>query len=253
MEVKKGRKYNAIESDCLISEVFNQDNSPLEWLSLAEMEITGDTSSQELTYKKEEALIFNLRGPVTVVVDGKDYDLEHYDVLYIPIDTPFKVKHKGEEEAWLYIYRATGDEKYDVWHSKWAEMKENKDRIRYLNKKEVYLMFDVAEKANKFMAGYTFYESETRAWPPHNHTDQEECYSFIEGSGAMSVYEKDDEMTFVKSVEVGDHIAIPVMTYHPVFSHEEPLCFIWCIAGERYWVGDKNKDFMDAKVDKLTT
>ncbi len=43
------------------------------------------------------------------------------------------------------------------------------------------------------------------------------------------------------------------MNYHPVFSHEDPLCFIWCIAGERYWVGDKNKDFMTAKVDKLTT
>jgi len=39
---------------------------------------------------------------------------------------------------------------------------------------------------------------------------------------------------------------------HP-YSHEEPLCFIWCIAGERYWVGDKNKDFMTAKVNKLTT
>jgi hypothetical protein len=31
------------------------------------------------------------------------------------------------------------------------------------------------------------------------------------------------------------------------------LHFIWCIAGNRYWVGDKNKDFMAGKVDKLTT
>jgi hypothetical protein len=44
-----------------------------------------------------------------------------------------------------------------------------------------------------------------------------------------------------------------MLNYHPVFSQDDPLCFIWCIAGERYWVGDKNKDFMTAKVSKLTT
>ena len=40
---------------------------------------------------------------------------------------------------------------------------------------------------------------------------------------------------------------------HPVFSQTEELHFIWCIAGNRYWVGDKNKDFVTGKVDKLTT
>jgi len=38
-----------------------------------------------------------------------------------------------------------------------------------------------------------------------------------------------------------------------VFSQAEELHFIWCIAGNRYWVGDKNKDFMSGKVSKLTT
>jgi len=103
------------------------------------------------------------------------------------------------------------------------------------------------------MAGYTFYEDRSRAWPPHNHTDQEERYSFIEGPGAMQVYEEDERLTFVKSVEVGSHVTIPLMNYHPVFSHEEPLCFIWCIAGERYWVGDKDKSFMDGSAKKITT
>ena len=32
------------------------------------------------------------------------------------------------------------------------------ERIRHLNRKIVYKMFDVSEGANKFMAGYTFYE-----------------------------------------------------------------------------------------------
>jgi len=114
-------------------------------------------------------------------------------------------------------------------------------------------MFDVAEQANKLVAGYTIYEPQTRAWPPHNHTDQEEVYSFIQGKGAMSVYPDDEHQTFVTSVYTGDNITIPLLNYHPVFSKDESLTFIWCIAGERYWVGDKNEDFMKGKADKITT
>jgi hypothetical protein len=54
-------------------------------------------------------------------------------------------------------------------------------------------------------------------------------------------------------VNEGDLVTIPFLNYHPVFSQESPLEFIWCIAGERYWVGDKNKDFMTGSVDSLTT
>ncbi|MFQ3621305.1 MAG: hypothetical protein SNJ78_10245, partial [Spirochaetales bacterium] len=75
----------------------------------------------------------------------------------------------------------------------------------------------------------------------------------IQGKGAMSVYPDEEHQTFVTSVETGDSITIPVLNYHPVFSQEQPLTFIWCIAGARYWVGDKNKDFMTGKVSKLTT
>ncbi|MBI9097452.1 MAG: 5-deoxy-glucuronate isomerase [Spirochaetaceae bacterium] len=250
--VLDGQKYNTEKSTCINKELFNRYNSNLNWLSASDMKIQNSRSA-EITYKNEETLIVNLRGGVTVTVDGKDYALKHYDMLYIPIDTPFTVSHKGDEEAWLYVYRATGDVKYETYYADYEACKKDEERIRYLNRKVVYKMFDVSENANKFMVGYTFYEERTRAWPPHNHTDQEEVYSFIEGHGAMEVYKDDENKTFVPSVEVGDHITIPILNYHPVFSHEEPLCFIWCIAGERYWVGDKNKDFMTAKVDKLTT
>jgi len=46
---------------------------------------------------------------------------------------------------------------------------------------------------------------------------------------------------------------IPLLNYHPVFSHEEELHFIWCLAGARYWIGDKHQEFLDASVDRLTT
>ncbi len=250
--IHDGQKYNTGKSTCINKELFNQANSNLNWLSGSDMKIQNSRSA-EITYRNEETLIVNLRDGITVAVDGKDYSIKHYDMLYIPVDTPFSVSHQGDGEAWLYIYRATGDKKYDTYHADWEACRKDEARIRILNKKVVYKMFDVSENANKFMVGYTFYENRTRAWPPHNHTDQEEVYSFIEGHGSMEVYKDEESKTFVPSVEVGDHITIPILNYHPVFSHEDPLCFIWCIAGERYWVGDRNKDFMTAGVDKLTT
>jgi len=247
-----GQKFNAEMSRCTIKELFNQENCNLNWLSGAEIYLQ-NSRSPELSHKNEETMLINLRGPVTVYVDNTPFELAHYDMLYVPVGAAYSVEQQGEEEAWLFLYRAVGDKVYPVYHADYEKCKQDEERIRHLNRKVVYKMFDVSEEANKFMVGYTFYQDHTRAWPPHNHTDQEEVYAFIEGNGAMEVYEEDEHKTFVTSVGVGDHITIPLMNYHPVFSHEEPLCFVWCISGARYWVGDKNKDFMTGKVDKLTT
>jgi len=238
--------------NCVITEVFNQGNSNLDFLSLSLINIKAGLSPC-MAFPKEEALVFLLEGEAVVEVNDTPHIMSKYDVLYVPVGAAVRVKHTGSSLTRLYMYRALGDKVFPIVHAKWAERKADPARLRKLNKKNVYLMFDVVEQANKLVAGYTFYESETRAWPPHNHTDQEEVYSFIEGHGAMSVYVDDEHQTFVSSVDTGSHVTIPVLNYHPVFSQDDPLCFIWCIAGERYWVGDKNKDFMTAKVSKLTT
>jgi mannose-6-phosphate isomerase-like protein (cupin superfamily) len=253
MAIKPGKKFNGEESTCEIRNLFNQSNSNLNYLSADEVLLWEGSSTAQLSFKNEEALLFNLMDPCEVDVEGTAYQLGHYDVLYVPLNTAFTIRHKGEEAALLNIYRATAEQAYPVHLSRWEEIKNNEERIRHLDGKDVFLMFDVAEQANKFIAGFTFYEDYTRAWPPHNHTDQEEVYSFIEGRGAMEVYETDETKTFVTSVETGDHVTIPMLNYHPVFSHGEPVTFIWCIAGERYWVGDKNKDFMKGDSDRITT
>ncbi len=115
------------------------------------------------------------------------------------------------------------------------------------------MMFDVSEDADKLVAGYTIYQPFTRAWPPHNHSDQEEVYIFTRGKGSIEVYPDEERKTFVHSMDTMDAATIPVLNYHPVFSQEEELHFIWCLAGERYWVGDKHQSFMDASVEELTT
>jgi len=249
---KPGKIFNAENGRCVLKDTFNRPDSGLDFLSASDLTLE-NTLSPTYAFPGEEVLLFNLADAVDCRVAGVDYRLEHYDVLYVPVGAGFRVSHEGEGSAHLYVYRALGEEVHPVFHSSFAEAKVNDERIRHLKRKVVYKMFDVSEGANKFMAGYTFYEDHTRAWPPHNHTDQEEVYSFIEGRGAMSVYEDDENQHFVTSVGVGDHVTIPVLNYHPVFSNDEPLCFIWCIAGERYWVGDKNTSFMKGEKEKITT
>ena len=230
----------------------NPHTSNLQWLSYGVYELHGSAHSGLLAHPAEEALLFCRKGPARVTLQGKDYALATYDVLYIPRGAQYELSQDAGDSA-VIICRALAEHTHPPFYARWSEFSRDERRIRHLKGKDVFLMFDVTEAADKLVAGYTFYEAQTRAWPPHNHTDQEETYIFIKGHGSMEVYETPEAMTFVHNVREGDLVTIPFLNYHPVFSQEDPLEFIWCIAGERYWVGDKNKDFMAGKGDSITT
>ncbi len=188
-----------------------------------------------------------------VEIEGRTFHLLPYDTLYVPREAQFVLTNQSDALAAVIQISAPAENTHPVFHSKFAEFSRQEERIRRLNGKNVYMMFDVSEPADKLVAGYTFFEPHARSWPPHNHTDQEETYIFIKGQGSMEVYESPEKLTFVHNVSEGDLVTIPFLNYHPVFSQESPLEFIWCIAGARYWVGDKNKAFMTGSVDSLTT
>lgn len=230
----------------------NPQTSNLDLLTYGVYELAEHTISSKMTHPGEEALLFCWQGAVTVVMDGKDYALEHYDVLYVPRGAEYHFEHVGGASK-IIVCRAPASVAHPPFHARWREFSKDERRIRHLKGKDVFLMFDVSEPAEKLIAGFTLFQPHQRSWPPHNHTDQEEIYIFTRGRGAMEVYGDEETKSFVYSVNEGDAVTIPLLTYHPVFSQDQELDFIWCIAGERYWVGDKSKDFMTGKVDKLTT
>jgi mannose-6-phosphate isomerase-like protein (cupin superfamily) len=232
---------------------FTPESAELEWLSCGEYSLAPNAQSEPLSNPTDESLLFMWKGSVTVKVGGKTYTLAPYDTLYIPRGADFQISNPKSEAARVIQCAATADNVHPVHYSSFAEYSKREDRIRHLAGKDVFMMFDVPEAADKLIAGYTFFQPYQRSWPPHNHTDQEETYIFIKGHGAMEVYESPEKMCFVTSVNEGDLVTIPMLNYHPVFSQESPLEFIWCIAGARYWVGDKNKDFMAGKGDSITT
>jgi mannose-6-phosphate isomerase-like protein (cupin superfamily) len=227
-------------------------NSNLDFLTYGVYELSGPLQSSPLAHPGEEALLFCWQGEVTATLAGASYPLRPYDVLYIPRGAAYQLGQAGGASRAI-VCRAPADNVHPPFHARWDEFSRDERRIRHLRGKDVFLMFDVSEPADKLIAGYTIFQPGQRSWPPHNHTDQEEVYIFLKGHGAMEVYADEETKSFVYSVGPGDAVTIPLLNYHPVFSQMEELHFIWCIVGNRYWVGDKNKDFLTATVDKLTT
>ena len=251
--VLPGVLFPAEKSEVQFRQRFVPETANLQFLSCGEYTVPPGAVSVSFCRAAEESLLFMWKGTAAAEVDGTCYGLENYDTLYVPRGASFRLHGSGAEAAVLIQCSAPAENVHPVFHSKFAEFSRREDRIRHLAGKDVFLMFDVGEPADKLVAGYTFYQPYTRAWPPHNHTDQEETYIFIKGRGAMEVYETPETLSFVHSVNEGDLVTIPILNYHPVFSQESPLEFFWCIAGARYWVGDKNKDFMAGKGDSITT
>lgn len=230
----------------------NPQTSNLDLLTYGVYELDGAVQSSALAHPEEEALLFGWQGAASVVMNGTTYPLDRYDVLYIPRGASYRLQNAAGQTR-IIICRALSANVHPPFHARWAEFSKDERRIRHLKGKDVFLMFDVSEPADKLIAGFTLFQPGQRSWPPHNHTDQEEIYIFTRGRGAMEVYADEETKSFVTSVDEGDAVTIPILNYHPVFSQDQELDFIWCIAGERYWVGDKSKDFMTGKVDKLTT
>ncbi len=251
--VLPGVLFRATRPDVVFRQRFAPENANLQFLSCGEYHVPPGTISVSFCRPDEESLLFMWKGTATVELGGAAYALAPYDTLYVPRGASFRLRNPGVEAAVLIQCSALAEHVHPVFHSRFAEFSKREDRIRHLAGKDVYLMFDVSEQADKLVAGYTFYQPMQRAWPPHNHTDQEETYIFIKGHGSMEVYASPETLSFVHNVDEGDLVTIPFLNYHPVFSQEDPLQFIWCIAGARYWVGDKNKDFMAGRGESITT
>lgn len=253
VEVKPAELIKADDWQFQYRQKSSSNSSNLEILSYGTFEIKPRAVGDEIYHRKKEILLFCIRGMVKVRVETESFTLSHYDTLFIPLATPYTIENKSPEQSLLVVCKAEAENKYEPFYSSWEQVSGDERRIRHLSGKDVFIMFDVTEKADKLVAGYTIYEPYTRAWPAHNHTDQEEVYVFTKGSGAMEVYADEEHKTFVHSVAEMDAVTIPILNFHPVFSQSQELHFIWCIAGKRYWVGDKNKDFLKGDSAQLTT
>src|SRR5205814_216348 len=100
------------------------------------------------------ALLFAWKGAVTVHLESSAYPLEAYDVLYIPRGAAYRLSQSAGDSR-IILCRAPAEKAHPVFHAKWTEFSKDEKRIRHLKGKDVYLMFDVSESADKLIAGFT--------------------------------------------------------------------------------------------------
>lgn len=251
--VERARLRRAQQETAVYRQRFRRREVGLEYLDCGEFLLPPGSATAKLSFPGRESLLFMWRGEAVATAGGNRYELAHYDVLYVPLGVAFELANERPAPATVILTTAPAENVHPAHHARFAEVAACESRIRRLKGKDVYLMFDVSEPADKLVAGYTFFQPFQRSWPPHNHTDQEEVYFFLKGHGAMEVYDAPENLSFVVEVWEGDLVTIPMLNYHPVFSHEEPLEFMWCIAGARYWVGDRVQQFMQGGPEAITT
>jgi mannose-6-phosphate isomerase-like protein (cupin superfamily) len=251
--VLPGRLLRAAADGAVHRQRFLHSQVGLEFLDCGEHHLAPGAATEMVALPGRECLLFAWKGLAEATLETGPFELAHYDVLYVPRGCAFRLENPGPEPAAVIQCSAPAENAHPVFHARFAEYAQREERIRRLKGKDVFLMFDVGEPADKLVAGYTFFRPFQRSWPPHNHTDQEEVYFFLKGRGSMEVYESPESLSFVHNVEAGDLVTIPMLNYHPVFSQDAPLEFLWCIAGARYWVGDKHQSFMKGAGTSLTT
>ena len=148
-ETKPAHLLKATEYQFEYRQKSNPRTSNLELLTYGTYRIMPGVTSDELYHRNEEALLFCITGAAKVVVENQEYRMMHYDVLYLPLRTAYRIVNQGDQEALLIVFRAPAENVHEVIYAAWRDYSQREDRIRHLKGKDVYVMFDVTEKADK--------------------------------------------------------------------------------------------------------
>src|SRR2546421_1129981 len=83
----------------------NPLTSNLQFLTYGVYELTGQVQSGSLAHPGEEALLFCWKGKVKAHLKNEEYDLKHYDVLYVPRGIAYRLC-QTEGESKVIVCRA---------------------------------------------------------------------------------------------------------------------------------------------------
>ncbi len=90
----------------------NPQNSNLEMISYGTYRIAARATSDECFHRGEEALLFCMGGKQTVEIEGESYHLSHYDSLYIPRETAYRIVENSDGEGHIIICKAPAENRH---------------------------------------------------------------------------------------------------------------------------------------------
>src|SRR4051812_19496056 len=107
----------------------NPHSSNLAFLTYGVYELEGNTSTGALAHPGEEALLFCWSGQCQASIDGKEFQLDSYDVLYVPRGAAYRLlQTKGASK--VIVCRAPAEKNHPVYHASWKEYSKDERRIR---------------------------------------------------------------------------------------------------------------------------
>jgi len=222
--------------------IIHQCNTDLEFLRYGRLIFGKEGGNAEVDSLDEEIGFICLSGNGTIQVDGKTYNLNKYDALYLPIEKRCTVSSKGTFD--LAECASPSSKKYPVQFVRFEEVLKDPGLVRQAGF-EPYartlhtLIGENNVQASRLLAGVTFSkDGNWTSWPPHDHSkEKEEIYLYIDmPSPNFSIhlnYTEYKDMEMVVSVWEGDAVAIKKGYHYNVASPGTITGFLWMMAAVR--------------------
>jgi len=140
----------------------------------------------EYFLERREIGVFNVGGSGTVTVDGKSFDLEKMDTLYVgrgSKSVTFASK-SAEKPAYFYLLSYPAHKEYPTTLVKFAEITPVElGSLETCNKRKIYKAIHLqGARSSQLVMGFTLLEtgSNWNTMPPHTHMRRSEVYFYFD-------------------------------------------------------------------------
>ena len=201
----------------------------------------GDASLRFETKDRETSLIC-LRGSARITTEGKAYDLDKYDAIYVPRDATIEVI-PGAGGCDMAEVSSPVVKRRPVQFVAFSDV-QNDPGLHFAaggpgSHRELNILIGKNVDAGRLMAGVTFSApGNWTSWPPHEHAAlAEEAYLYIDmpppAFGIQLVYTNKTDPEVATIVREGDVVLMPA-GYHPnVAAPGGQINFLWMMAANR--------------------
>ena len=161
--------------------IIHQYNTGLEFLRYGRIILEKGGSAIDVSSQDEEIGFLCLNGNGMIQVDGKVYNLNKYDALYLPRESQCTISSKGTFD--MAEIAAPSSKKYPVQFVKFEDLKKDPDLVKQAGFEPYARTLNTVigeknVKASRLLAGVTFSkDGNWTSWPPHDHSkEKEEIY-----------------------------------------------------------------------------
>ena len=189
----------------------------------------------------QETGLICLAGNGTVKIAGNEYNLGHFDAIYIPRDSAIEVSTKTTVDFAEFSAGVQG--KYPLKVVRYADVAKDPG-MKFVtgnpgSRRELNVLIANNVEAGRLIAGFTSSDpGNWTSWPPHEHAKMlEEMYVYFDmpepAYGLQLVYNDIHYPELVTAVRDGDAVLMP-NGYHPNVSVPgHRIAFLWAMAAHR--------------------